>query len=272
MDIHDKPIPELAFMGFQRWLPHPELRPFIECYWLVDAFLESERTENFYPDGGCGLIFNFADALESDKQVLTRDVVQEMRTTVCPTVFRGRLLTLGVHFHPGGTGAFFDIPAREWPLSSISVDTLDATFGNLYDDLGNLKNHGARLSYLDRVFRKKLRERTDLSLVKGFRSLITRYPDQRIGTIADKLGVSHRQLERVFLDQVGLTPMKILQLTRVSTARDLLKKMDTHSLSFIGQELGYYDQGHFIREFKRVMGMTPGKYRKRSQHRRRALL
>ena len=62
-----------------------------------------------------------------------------------------------------------------------------------------------------------------------------------------------------------------MQLARVTTARDLLKNLDDHSLSFIGQELGYYDQAHFIREFKQVTGMTPGKYRKRSRSRRVAL-
>jgi transcriptional regulator GlxA family with amidase domain len=82
--------------------------------------------------------------------------------------------------------------------------------------------------------------------------------------LADDLYISQRQLERLYKTQVGMSPVQYARLIRVQEARNLLK-IDTRSTAEIGAELGFYDQSHFIRDFKAIVGITPNLYRQFSQ-------
>jgi transcriptional regulator GlxA family with amidase domain len=74
---------------------------------------------------------------------------------------------------------------------------------------------------------------------------------------------SQRQLERLYQNQVGISPKQYSQLLRVETARLVLGQMNKSSTANLAAELGFYDQSHFIREFSAVIGLTPYAYMKR---------
>jgi len=85
-------------------------------------------------------------------------------------------------------------------------------------------------------------------------------PTRPVGDIAAELGVSHGHLDRQFTDQVGLSPRTLARILRV---RQLLETIDVHgSVSWAGKaaELGWSDQAHLIRDFKRHTGVTPSEY------------
>ena len=80
-----------------------------------------------------------------------------------------------------------------------------------------------------------------------------------IASLAREIFISQRQLERLFKKQVGIPPKTYARLQQVSQARKVLK-INTGSLADVGYQTGFYDQSHFIREFKKVVGMTPAQY------------
>lgn len=85
-------------------------------------------------------------------------------------------------------------------------------------------------------------------------------PTTPIGTIADGLGVSHPHLDREFTAVIGITPRALARLLRM---RRLLQEIDvTGEVPWAGlaHELGWYDQAHLIRDFKRHTGVTPTRY------------
>lgn len=97
----------------------------------------------------------------------------------------------------------------------------------------------------------------------------------QVARVCRTLGVSKRTLERLFADQVGFAPRTYQRLRRVGavareleqTKRDvavaipgrILPQLDT--LSDIAHRMGYTDHAHMTREFGRVMGVTPSRYR-----------
>jgi transcriptional regulator GlxA family with amidase domain len=83
-------------------------------------------------------------------------------------------------------------------------------------------------------------------------------------TLSNSLNMSQRQIERLYQLQVGLSPKYYSRLLRIDTARKALKH-PAQSLTDLGLSLGFYDQSHFIREFKTVIGMTPRAYVEHSQ-------
>jgi AraC-like DNA-binding protein len=85
-------------------------------------------------------------------------------------------------------------------------------------------------------------------------------PGRPIGDIAAALGVSHGHLDRQFTAQVGLGPRTLARILRV---RRLLDSIDVHgSVEWADRaaELGWFDQAHLIRDFKRHTGVTPSEY------------
>jgi methylphosphotriester-DNA--protein-cysteine methyltransferase len=85
-------------------------------------------------------------------------------------------------------------------------------------------------------------------------------PCRPVREIAAALGVSHGHLDRQFTAQVGLSPRTLARILRV---RRLLDDIDVHgSVGWAGKaaELGWFDQAHLIRDFRRHTGVTPTEY------------
>lgn len=73
--------------------------------------------------------------------------------------------------------------------------------------------------------------------------------------------ISLSQFERRFTRVLGVPPYEYLLRVRVTAARNLLEST-TYTISHIACEVGFYDHSHFTRIFKRIVGVSPGQYRK----------
>ena len=81
----------------------------------------------------------------------------------------------------------------------------------------------------------------------------------KIAAIAKELFISESTLERRFKKIVGTTPKKFAQIIRL---RYIINQMDRQKYL---DELLYYDQAHFIKEFKTLTGFTPNEYQKQNK-------
>ena len=75
--------------------------------------------------------------------------------------------------------------------------------------------------------------------------------------IAQWVGFSSRHLSNLFKKHLGLSPKKFLGLMRFNHALELINKNADLNLSEIAYDLGYHDQSHFVRDFKKACGKTP---------------
>jgi AraC-like DNA-binding protein len=83
--------------------------------------------------------------------------------------------------------------------------------------------------------------------------------DISVRDLAALTGLSPYHFIRVFSGQVGLTPHAYLVQVRVQQARQLLATGETPSQAALSA--GFFDQSHLTRHFKRILGVTPGRYR-----------
>ena len=91
-------------------------------------------------------------------------------------------------------------------------------------------------------------------------ALIEGGPSRPIAEIASEVGLSHSQLDRDFTRIVGLSPRVLARLLRV---RRLLQGIDVTGRvgwTELAADLGWFDQAHLIRDFKRHTGVTPSQY------------
>ncbi len=74
--------------------------------------------------------------------------------------------------------------------------------------------------------------------------------------------ISERHLNRLFNEHIGINAKLFLRLVRINHSMTLLKKTDLESNINIAQTLGYFDQAHFIHDFKQICGVTPNSFSK----------
>ena len=81
-----------------------------------------------------------------------------------------------------------------------------------------------------------------------------------ITDIASELGVSHGHLDRQFTEQVGLSPRTLARILRVRRLLDYIDVYESVAWANMAAQLGWFDQAHLIRDFKRHTGVTPAEY------------
>ena len=79
--------------------------------------------------------------------------------------------------------------------------------------------------------------------------------------LSEKTKISYCFLNRQFKKFIGLPPHKYQKQLRIKLACNLIKEKKL-TLSDIAQEVGFYDQSHFYRIFKQLVGITPKKFQK----------
>lgn len=91
-------------------------------------------------------------------------------------------------------------------------------------------------------------------------ALLDADPCREIGDLARRLGVSHGHLDREFVRHVGLTPRAYARIARL---RRVLADLDVFAdvgWGRVAADAGWFDQSHFIRDFRRHTGVTPSAY------------
>ena len=81
-----------------------------------------------------------------------------------------------------------------------------------------------------------------------------------IGELADQMGFTSAYLSKIFKRFTGTTPIKMLTNIRIHNAKKLLKNTN-YSIQEIGKKVGYPDQFHFSKTFRKVVGMNPSAFR-----------
>lgn len=82
-----------------------------------------------------------------------------------------------------------------------------------------------------------------------------------IMSVAEQFGLSTSYVSRVFKEKYNITILEYINKNRISLAKQLLTETDK-TIETIVTEVGYFDTSSFIRKFKKVVGTTPGEYRK----------
>lgn len=82
----------------------------------------------------------------------------------------------------------------------------------------------------------------------------------KVDDVAHHFGMSRRTLQRLFSRYVGVSPKWVITRYRLHDAAEQLLNGTARSLATMAQDLGYFDQAHFIKEFKAVVGLSPAEY------------
>jgi len=251
---------------YRQYRPCAALAGSIECYWTWRGEVLSGRVERLIPGGRVELIFNLGDEVEwlMDSQDglgsgLSGVHIMGQRDRLFFCRPSGRLQLFGVRFKPGGFAAFSPIP-----LHLLLNRLLPAS--DLFGPAMRILQEQV-CAELEDAGRVRLLEDWLCSALAGLSSAPVRFALDSlrhgdgitVDALCEQTGWGYKRMERAFLKEVGYTPKGYSRLVRFNKAIRRIGGAD--SLTLVGYACGYYDQAHFIRDFARFAGMTPGKFR-----------
>ena len=259
MQPHISPIGNLTHLGFRAMAPHLRLQNWVQCYWLAQAdnLPAPGFKEMLYPDGGTTLTFCFTPGQ-------LPQIRFEARLNLSSRVFTGTVNYLGVRFHPGGAYQLLGRQIGETLGLDIALHDLQLNdVAKLQEQLASHQYNAQRLTLIENwLLQQEQHFQAQAGIVQHLWPRLVQH-SENLHTLIQPYSLSRRQIERKFQQQVGLSPAQIKLLHNVKAARKQIADNPQGALTNIGLDCGFYDQAHFIRQFRSVTQQTPGQYRAR---------
>ena len=263
---------QLAHLGFVRIDPSVSLHAYIDSYWFIDATCTESHGfhESLHPDGGMGFIFNYGDGFQINNNKQINTFLDGTNTKSTCLTLTENINALGIRFKPAGAAAFFDMPLDE--LKNQNIDLVDLNFNlysQLYHQLPEQENLLAKISLIEKTLLKTRKPEGKVSVhtYQAIQQIKQSHGRCSIKRLSQELEINQRKLERLFKSQLGMSAIEYAKTVRAKQARTILKETDL-PLAEMAYKLGYFDQAHFTRSFKSVVGITPGQYRIDSKSKR----
>jgi AraC-like DNA-binding protein len=173
--------------------------------------------------------------------------------------------TVWVAFRPGGAAAFFAGPADRAGEQLLNLDALwgHRAGADLRERLAAAPTPRAKLDVVERVLRSRAVRplHADPGLAFAVGELHRGTP---VALVAERCGLTGRAFTRRFTDNVGLTPKRFARVRRFQRALASIPHDRPVDWAEIAHRSGYFDQAHFVREFRAFTGLVPSAYRPRS--------
>lgn len=253
---------------YQLRSPDPSLAPYIEHYWFVapDAAPVDLRVDVFV-DARADLVLNYGvpylrRVLGGEAREVGASNLDAQRLVPIRIEQRGLVHVVGVRFRLGGLGPFARGDLR--PITN----TTPPPAAVLGDDVTALESALAGLGpdeaapHLDAFFRGRLRlDAARAGFERALDALVARGGRAEVAEVAARAGASERQVDRWFARQLGIPPKTVGRVLRFQAALRALMHDPGCPLAHVAASVGYYDQAHFIRDFRRMSGGVPRGYR-----------
>lgn len=168
---------------------------------------------------------------------------------------------IAVRFRAGMLARFVEMPLAALSDQEIGAGALWGAQGReLEDRIADAASGAQRVARIERFLRGRLRPAAQVAAVERATTALYRDHHASIEAIASACGVGRRQLERRFLQLNGQTPAEVRRACRFQkTVRALMLDAALAPLDAALAQ-GYFDQSHFIRDFRSLAGTTPQRY------------
>jgi len=165
-------------------------------------------------------------------------------------------------FRENGAARLLKTPLHELFSESLSLEHFfsQPTLAALEEQLVNAKNDQLRIGLVEAFLIAQLREAPpDLLVTHALEYIHQSKGTIRIGELAKQLNTSASPLEKRFRQEVGASPKKFATIVR---ARNVLAAMENGQQGYAAYLSAFYDQAHFIKDFKKFASVTPEQYLK----------
>ncbi|MCW3084640.1 MAG: btr 4 [Bacteroidetes bacterium] len=256
-------------MQHQEFEPPEELRDTIRCFWYTKRD-SGELSSGFevVPDGYAEIIFHFGSACS----IFHNGVLQPL-----PSPFMMGLLNQPVVFYTKSLLEIIGIRCFPWtvfdllglPSGKDGLRVFEHPVAQLQSTLNKCIEAGRIEEAVVHVKQYFLNERSrvaiDSMLFKAGVAMREAKGSMPVSQVAAAAHATVRTLERKFKQSSGYTVKDVSGLMRFEQVRNQLWLNPNSSIAGLAHELGYTDQSHLSREFKRYSGTTPAAFARKAK-------
>jgi AraC-like DNA-binding protein len=242
---------------------------FVKAFWQTEG-RPHYQAETILPKGVVEIIFSFGDApsFNQTRGLDFRDVPRcfingfndcslQLRTPEQQAFF-------GIELHPAALKKLLGVPCGEFLNAVTDLEAISTEFTVLWHRMAAAVSFEQRVAVVKGWTLQKLCSLPDQEkAISAF--LMAPLQPVSVKTLASEFCYSSRQLHRKTRELFGMSTETLIQYKRYVHALQLMHHSN-QSLTRIGYDCHYYDQAHFIREFKDYTGLTPGQYRQQKSH------
>lgn len=257
-------------MTIKTFKPSPKLAPFIQFYWIFeqDSISIVKPPHRIVPTGCVELMFHYGDRLLKMKNheisEQPNSIITGQFTDFYDVIQTGKTAFLSVLLKPHATKIFFDLPINELTNHNIDLNLILKSKNQfITEQLVLAKSHEEKIIIIEnflieRLNKKKLYNYNRIS--KSIDLINANFGNIRVSQLSDITCLSHKQFCRVFNDYLGLQPKNFIKIVRLQTSFYYMQKFRPKTTTELAYLCGYYDQAHFIKDFKNFTGYTPNAY------------
>jgi AraC-like DNA-binding protein len=250
-------------MEFSFHPPPPSLADSVKAIWRARGTKEEfDAPEPIVPDGCVEIVVNLGDRFvdASSGELQPRDLLAGQMTRPVVALPTGDVDLIGVRFHSARAGAALRTPMWQLQDQLISAASVIRGLDRVVDELRGLDDR-RRIDHLCDALGARLNSTASAAPDYALAMIDEARGNVAIETVAKRIGVSRRHLERQFRDRVGLGAKQIARIARVHAALEMLQQDVEISGAEIAMACGYSDQAHLIRECQELAGQTPQRLR-----------
>jgi len=262
--------------AFDLQLSHPggQLANAVQGIWSASVCASDDVEKTLFADAGSGIAFILAGDVLVDGEPLPQGVVMlPINKQADRLVMKPGSILAGFRFHPA---MGYKILGRHYDELTLLARNDDDTFQlyDLFDRLqqginqnsnsGNNSGDLAAIKNQQRV--QQLYQWAEQTLTTtnenpdSIQQVLAIIDDaEELAELSDKIGLSQRQIERLFKTRLGMTAKNYQRIIRIRKAISFIQENKQMPLAEVAAELGFSDQAHMTREFKAIARITPGK-------------
>lgn len=255
-------------MHYEEFEPEERLKPYVKCFWMLESDDPGpHEKQRIFPDGSIEWIFHYRD--------LFRKYTDETQFNVQPNSFlhgqlkryfdlqaTGKKGIFSVRFQPAGLQPFVDFPVDS--ITDTTLSTLKCWPQKATNDWINQVLEATTSGRIELVSAFLLEQydskRDDGTIRRAVEQLIATGGNGSVEELSSSAAISRRVLERRFQSAVGLSPKLLARIIRFNRMLHSIESSDFSTFTGLAHESGFYDQAHFIRDFKDLTGLNPRKY------------
>lgn len=250
--------------------PHSVLRDYIKCFWYLEKDYSSTSllSEPILPDGCVDFVFQIE---ENKLHIQTADnfirqpdsfVIGQQKKPITLTA-KGKSITAGIRFLAYGAYPFLKTPISELRQPTIALnELLGRNIIELAEKIQRLPAKQMFREFENFLLLHLATFKADIEPVKMATDILFQQQGfTDIIKLAFEVNLSIRNLERKFDEMVGISPKLLARVIRFDQIKNKLVLNPETSLTRLSFHHGYFDQSHFIHDFKLFTGKTPSVFK-----------
>lgn len=252
-------------MKFDKYFPTAQLKPYIKFFVVAESDWESEY--KVYPSTGLVIGFQYKGRLAIINNNKEHKLASSGITGISDSfrVFKNsdNIGTILVYFTEIGFAQFSSNPVHELFNQSLSLDLVFDKAGvtELEDRLAEVQTDEERVGRVQQFFLIRLKHNeTDKLIAEAVKLIFQSNGTIRVRELQNKLFVSQSPFEKRFRKLVGSSPKKFANIVRFQSILNSLN--GPKPMADICYENNYFDQAHFINDFKQFTGETPQNFKR----------